>query len=139
MLANKTSWLTICAVLQGEKKKQNTPPDGFSNSGAGAGNLTTYLLGSAHPERTQPDGWPLTSPLRRATGWAATWVSSVRGDASLPPGSRPADFRVFLFHITVRNPTLPRAGDPQVTRELNGSVSYRDSQPWNRSLGGKGK
>lgn len=37
-------------------RQKTTTPNSFSNSRDGAGNLTTYLLGSAHPERTQPDG-----------------------------------------------------------------------------------
>lgn len=123
---------SLCCTAQ----QNNTTPNGFSNSRHGAGDLTTYWLGSAHPERTQPDGWPLTSPLCMATSQTATWVSSARGDTNLPPGKSPA---LFLFYTMVKNTTLPWMDDLEVTRGLNRSISYLDLQPWSHSLGGKGK
>lgn len=125
-LANKTNWAdSLCCT-------ESTTPNGFSNPRDGAGSLTTYLLEPAHPEKTQPDGWPLTSLLCMATSQTATWVSP----ASLPSGKNPA---YILLPTRVRNTTPPQMGDPEVTRGLKTSISYLDLQPRNHSLGGKGK
>lgn len=85
------------------------------------------------------------SPRKDPTWWMAPDLPALHGhqpDCHLGVSSKPPIWQessLFLLPTRVRNTTLPRVGDPRVTGGLKRSISYLDLQPWNRSLGGKGK